>query len=294
MPFQELLIDDKICLTPAQRRIMQYIVDHYDEAIFLTASQLAGKAGVSEATVVRLAQALGFDGYPGMQRKFRQGLQDRLSTVTRLEHTVDHVGKTGDVVVKVLQEDIHNLSQTLKNISLDIFERAVADLQSAKRIYVVGLRGAHAPALTLATYLGFLGKEAHLLVPGHGEMWDIVQGLGRSDLVVGISFPRYTQVTLEVLQHARKKRARVGAITDSPLSPLARHAHWVLTATCRLDSYIESFTAATSLVNALLTAMSIREPEKTLRILRQREALWEEKEVYLSTSGDRSQKTDDR
>ena len=294
MPFQELLVDNKIHLTPAQRRIMQYIVDHYDEAIFLTASQLAGKAGVSEATVVRLAQALGFDGYPGMQRKFRQGLQDRLSTVTRLEHTVDHVGKTGDVVVKVLQEDIHNLSQTLKNISLDIFERAVADLQSAKRIYVVGLRGAHAPALTLATYLRFLGKEAHLLVPGHGEMWDIVQGLGRSDLVVGISFPRYTQVTLEVLQHARKKRARVGAITDSPLSPLARHAHWVLTATCRLDSYIESFTAATSLINALLTAMSIREPEKTLRILRQREALWEEKEVYLSTSGDRSQKTDDR
>ena len=294
MPLQELLVDNKVRLTPAQRRIMQYIVDHYDEAIFLTASQLARKAGVSEATVVRLAQALGFDGYPGMQRKFRQGLQDRLSTVTRLEHTVDHVRKTGDVAVKVLQEDIHNLSQTLKNISLDIFERAVADLQSAKRIYVVGLRGAHAPALTLATYLRFLGKEAHLLVPGHGEMWDIVQGLGRSDLVVGISFPRYTQVTLEVLQHARKKRARVGAITDSPLSPLARHAHWVLTATCRLDSYIESFTAATSLINALLTAMSIREPEKTLRILRQREALWEEKEVYLSTSGDRSQKTDDR
>ena len=290
MPFQELLVDNKIHLTPAQRRIMQYIVDHYDEAIFLTASQLAGKAGVSEATVVRLAQALGFDGYPGMQRKFRQGLQDRLSTVTRLEHTVDHVGKTGDVVVKVLQEDIHNLSQTLKNISLDIFERAVADLQSAKRIYVVGLRGAHAPALTLATYLRFLGKEAHLLVPGHGEMWDIVQGLGRSDLVVGISFPRYTQTTLEVLQHARKKRARVGAITDSPLSPLARHAHWVLTATCQLDSYIESFTAATSLINALLTAMSIQDPGKTLGILREREALWEEKGVYATNRGDRKTK----
>jgi DNA-binding MurR/RpiR family transcriptional regulator len=293
MPFQELLVDNKIRLTPAQRRIMQYIVDHYDEAIFLTASQLAGKAGVSEATVVRLAQALGFDGYPGMQRKFRRGLQDRLSTVTRLEHTVDHVQQTGDVVVKVLQEDIHNLSQTLRDLSLDVFERAVADLQRAKRIFVVGLRGAHAPALTLATYLRFLGKQASLLLPGHGEMWDILQGLGRSDLVVGISFPRYTQVTVEVMEHARKKRARVGAITDSPLSPLARHAHWVLTATCQLDSYIESFTAATSLINALLTAMSIREPEKTLRILRQREALWEEKGVYLSNSGARSQKTED-
>ena len=290
MPFRELLVDSKIRLTPAQRRIMQYIVDHYDEAIFLTASQLAGKAGVSEATVVRLAQALGFDGYPGMQRQFRRGLQDRLSTVSRLEHTVDHVQQTGDVVVKVLQEDIHNLSQTLRNLSLDIFERAVADLQSAKRIFVVGLRGAHAPALTLATYLRFLGKQAYLLIPGHGEMWDILQGLARSDLVVGISFPRYTQITLEVMQHARKKKARVGAITDSPLSPLARHAHWVLTATCQLDSYIESFTAATSLINALLTAMSIQDPGKTLRILRQREALWEEKGVYTTNPGDRNAK----
>lgn len=287
MPFQELLVDKKVRLTPAQRRIMKYIVDHYDEAIFLTASQLAGKVGVSEATVVRLAQALGFDGYPGMQKKFRQGLRSRLSTVTRLEHTVDHVRKMGDVVVKVLQEDIQNLSQTLRDLPLEIFERAVADLQLAKRIFVVGLRGSHAPALSLTTYLRFLGKQAHLLVPGHGEMWDILQGLGRSDLVVGISFPRYTQITLEVLQHARKKRARVGAITDSPLSPLARHAHWVLIAHCHLDSFIESFTAVTSLINALLTGMSIQDPEKTLRILRQREALWEEKGVYVTNPGDK-------
>ena len=290
MPFQELLVGNRAHLTPAQRRIMQYIIEHYEEAIFLTASQLAENVGVSEATVVRLAQALGFDGYPGMQRKFRQGLQDRLSTVTRLEHTVDHARETGDVVVKVLQEDIYNLSQTLRSLSLDIFERAVADLQSAKRVFVVGLRGAHAPALTLTTYLRFLGKEAHLLAMGHGEMWDILQGLARSDLVVGISFPRYTQITVEVLQHAREKRARVGVITDSPLSPLARYAHWVLTAHCQLDSFIESFTAATSLINALLTAMSIQDPGKTLRILRQREALWEEKGVYLSNTGARDSK----
>jgi DNA-binding MurR/RpiR family transcriptional regulator len=237
-----------------------------------------------------LAQALGFDGYPGMQRKFREGLQNRLSTVTRLEHTVDHVGQVGDVVVKVLQEDIQNLSQTLRNLPIEVFEQAVTDMEKAKRIFVVGLRGAHAPALTLATYLRFLGKQAQLLVPGHGELWDILQGLEKNDLVVGISFPRYTSITVEILEHVRRQRARVGAITDSPLSPLARHAHWVLTAECQLDSFIESFTAATSLVNALLTAMSIQKPGKTLRILREREALWEEKGVYVSSSRNRNSK----
>jgi DNA-binding MurR/RpiR family transcriptional regulator len=269
---------------------MQYIVDNYEEAIFLTASQLAQSVGVSEATVVRLAQALGFDGYPGMQSKFREGLQNRLSTVTRLEHTVDHVRQVGDVVVKVLQEDIRNLSKTLRNLPIEVFEQAVTDIEKAKRIFVVGLRGAHAPALTLATYLRFLGKQAQLLVPGHGELWDILQGLEKTDLVIGISLPRYTSITVEVLEHARRQRGRVGAITDSPLSPLARHAHWVLTAECQLDSFIESFTAATSLVNALLTAMSIQKPGKTLRILREREALWEEKGVYVSSSRNRNPK----
>ncbi len=285
MPFQELLLDNRVRFTPSQRRIMQYIVDRYEEAIFLTASQLAQRVGVSEATVVRLAQALGFDGYPGMQKKFREGLQNRLSTVTRLEHTVDHVRQVGDVVVKVLQEDIQNLSQTLRDLPIEVFEQAVAEMEKAKRIFVVGLRGAHAPALTLATYLRFLGKQAQVMVPGHGELWDILQGLTRADLVVGISFPRYTRVTLEIMEHARKQKARVGAITDSPLSPLTRHAHWVLTAQCRLDSFIESFTAATSLINALLTAMSIQDPKKTLRILREREALWEEKGVYITNPG---------
>lgn len=290
MPFQELLVDNRVRLTPSQRRIMQYIVDNYEEAIFLTASQLAHSVGVSEATVVRLAQALGFDGYPGMQSKFREGLQNRLSTVTRLEHTVDHVRQVGDVLVKVLQEDIQNLSQTLRNLPIEVFEQAVTDIEKAKRIFVVGLRGAHAPALTLATYLRFLGKQAQLLMPGHGELWDILQGLEKTDLVIGISLPRYTSVTVEILEHARSQRTRVGAITDSPLSPLARHAHWVLTAKCQLDSFIESFTAVTSLVNALLTAISIQKPGKTLRILREREALWEEKGVYISDPRTRDSK----
>ena len=290
MPLQEILIDNKIRLTPAQRRIMQYIMTHYEKAIFLTASELAYSVGVSEATVVRLAQALGFDGYPDMQKRFRQGLQNRLSTVTRLERTVDHVNRPGDVAVKVLQEDMQNLSETLRELPIEVFERAVADMQAAKRIFVVGLRGAHAPALTLGTYLRFLGKQTHLLIPGHGELWDSLQGLAETDLVIGISFPRYAKATVEILEYSRGQQARVGAITDSPLSPLARHAHWVLTAHCRLDSFIESFTAATSLVNALLTAMSVRTPGETVRILREREALWEEKGVYTSDTKDATYK----
>ena len=282
MNIAEFVANSKVRLTPAQKRIVRYLVDNMDESVFLTAAQLAQKAETSEASVVRLAQALGFNGYPGLQKMFREGLQDRLSTVTRLERSVEHAGRPGEVLAGILQEDIRNITNTLHDIPLETFEQAARELYGAKRIFVAGLRGAHAPAVILSTYLRFLRKETYLLVPGHGEVWDVLHNLTDTDLVLGISFPRYTRFTVELLEHARRKGARIGAITDSQLSPLAVSAHWILTAQCRLDSFIESFTAATSLINALLTAVSLLDPRDTKGILEEREALWEEKGMYVT------------
>lgn len=281
MPIPSLIADKRLQLTASQSRAAQYIMDHYDEAIFLTASKLAGKVGVSEATIVRLAQVLGFDGYPKMQRMLRENLQNRLTTVSRLEKTVKNVRTDGDILTKIMQEDIRNLSQTLQDISLETFHRAVVDMKNARRIYVVGLRGAHAPALVLALYLRFLKKQSSAVIPGYGDVWNTLHGMGSEDLVVGISFPRYTKLTVDVLEYAHEQGAKVGAITDSLISPLARHADWVLPVHSRLDSFIESFSAAMSLVNALLTALSVQDPEETMRALKEREILWQQKEIYL-------------
>ena len=121
-----------------------------------------------------------------------------------------------------------------------------------------------------------------MLKPGIGEIWDSLQGVGETDLVLGISFPRYTRLTMEILEQARFQGARVGAVTDSPLSPLTRHAHWVLTAECRLDSFIESFTATMSLINAMLTALSLDHPKQTIVSLQKKEAMWEAKGTYIA------------
>jgi len=284
MTFESVTFNKKTQLAPAQKKVMKYILEHYEEAIFLTASRLSRKAGVSEATVVRLAQVLGYYGYPGMQEALRENLQNRLSTVTRMEKTVKHVSDDGDVLMKIMQEDIHNLSQTLQDISVETFHQAVSEMQKARRIFVAGLRGAHAPALVLTLYLKFLKKDAHLIVPGIGDVWNNIHGVGPEDLVIGISFPRYTRLTMEILEYASKQGACVGAITDSLLSPLAEYADWVLPVHSQLDSFIESFTAALSIVNALLTAISIQNPDETMKALRDREALWKEKNIYVIKS----------
>jgi DNA-binding MurR/RpiR family transcriptional regulator len=284
MAFESIPFDKNTHLTAAQKKVMNYILEHYEEAIFLTASKLSRKAGVSEATVVRLAQVLGYYGYPGMQEALRENLQNRLSTVTRMEKTVKHVRGDGDVLMKIMQEDIHNLSQTLQDISVETFQQAVSEIQKARRIFVAGLRGAHAPALVLALYLRFLKKDTRLLAPGIGDVWNNIHGIDPEDLVIGISFPRYTRLTVEILEYASRQGARVGAITDSPLSPLAEYADWVLPVHSHLDSFIESFTAAISIVNALLTAISIQNPDETMKALREREALWKAKDIYVIKS----------
>jgi DNA-binding MurR/RpiR family transcriptional regulator len=281
MSINSLLADNKIQLTEAQKQAVQYIVDHYEESIFLTASKLAKKAGVSEATVVRLAQVLGFDGYPKLQQMLRKSIQDRLTTVTRLESTIQHVRDDGDILTNIMQKDIQNLSETLRNISLKAFRQAVTDMQNARRIYVVGLRGAHAPALLLALYLRFLEKQASPVIPGYGDVWNTLHGIGADDLVIGISLPRYTKLTIDILEYAKEKGAKVGAITDSLVSPLARNADWVLVVHSKLDSFIESFTASISLVNALLTALSVHNPEETMKALKEREILWQKKDIYV-------------
>lgn len=281
MSIATILSNRRIKLTDAQRRTVQYMTDHYEESIFLTASKLAKKVGVSEASIVRLAQALGFDGYPALQQKLRSNLQDRLTTVTRLEETVKHIRTDGDILSSIMQQDIRNLSETLQDISLETFHQAVADMKNAKHIFVVGLRGAHAPALVLAIYLRFLGKQSSPVIPGYGDVWNTLHGMNREDLVIGISLPRYTRLTVEILEYAKEKGARVGAITDSFISPLAHHADWVLPVHSRLDSFIESFTAAMSLVNALLTELSVQNPDETRKALKDRELVWQKKEIYV-------------
>ena len=290
MPLDLLLSEKRNHLTATQQRAIKYITENYEDAVFLTASSLSRRIGVSEATMVRLAQALGFHGFRGMQRMLRENFQNRLSTDARLEQTVKHAKTDEDILVKVVQEDIRNLTQTLESLSIETFHQAVTEMATARKIFVVGLKGSHSTAIVLARYLSFLREEICLLKPGYGDIWDSLHEVGKEDLVVGISFPRYTRLTVEALAYANAQGARVGAITDSLFSPLADHAHWVLPVKHQLDSFIESYTAVMSLINALLTALSIRNPRETLKALKKRETLWKGKNIYWAVRTERVRK----
>ncbi len=282
MPLHALILKKQLHLTRVQSQSVKYIMDHYDEVIFMTSSKLARNVGVSETSIIRLAQTLGFKGYPGMQRYLRGSLKSRLSTVIRLEKSISHCSSVANVFTKNIRQDIINLTRTLQEMPFTALQEAVDSILAARCVYFIGMRGAHAPALILSTYLRFLNRNVVLITPGYGDIWNHIYSIGKEDLAVAISIPRYYRLTLELLEYAHKKGAKTGAITDSALSPLARYAQWVLPVHCQLDSFIESYTAAVSVASALVTAVSMNNPEETMAELKKHEELWKEKKDLIN------------
>jgi len=278
--FEKQLREKALHLTRSQRKLLEYVLSNDDESVFLNVGDLAKKVGVSEATVVRLSKALGFKGFPEFQKELRLFFRNKLTTTARLQKTIKKVATEGDILRKVLQSDIHNIDETLKQVSVQEFKAFVKSIESAERVIIVGLRSVHSLAVFFGVALEFLQKNVWVIQPGIGDMWDRLMGLKKGDVVIGISFPRYTQQTVSILRFAKQKGIKTLAITDSLISPLAQYADHVLTAQYRMDSFIESFTAPFSLINSIVTALGVANKKRTMKSFKELEAVWRDQQIY--------------
>lgn len=267
-------------LTPTQKKTLDYILKNTDQVVFLTATELARRLDVSDASIVRTAQALGHSGFPGLKRRIRDLVLPRISTVQRLGETVRNVESVSDILTNVVTADLDNLNKTLEGTDPTVFEEVVKAMDAARRIYAIGLRSAHCLAVFMVSALRYLGRDVMLMKPGTGEMWEQLRDVETADVFVGFSFPRYTRITVEAMAYAREKGATVVAVTDSELSPLASASQLVLTVPYQIDSYIESFTAALSLVNALVTGLAFRGRTDTMKILGEMEHVWTREGIH--------------
>ncbi len=270
-------------LTRRQSKLADYILQNADEVVFMTAARLAEASGVSDATVVRLAQTLGFEGFPELKRHLRSFMLTRLDTVSRFKRSSRGIRSVEELIAAVVQQDSKNLAETAANLNVDGIIRIAQVLKDAEEVSIIGLRSAHSLAVLLSSTLGFLGKRVRLIVPGTGELWREVGLLSRGSVLVAVSFPRYTRLTIEVAEVAHRAGASVVSLTDSPFSPLAPFSDHVLAARCRIDSFIESYVPILSLLNALVTAIAFLDGKKAVKQLRRMEHLWEEKNIYYQT-----------
>ena len=270
----------------AQKRIAHYILEHYEKAAFMTAARIGSTIGVSESTVVRFAAEVGCDGYPQLQKALQEIIRNRLTSVQRMEVAGDRMGGR-DVLQTVLHADTDMIRVTLDEIDRDAFQGAVDALMGAKRIYILGVRSSSALASFLGFYFNLLFENVTLVHTNSvSEIFEQVLRVGPGDVLFGISFPRYSKRTLSAMKYARDRGARVIALTDSQLSPLARVADHVLLARSDMASFVDSLVAPLSVINALIVAVGMSRRDEIEQTFNKLERIWEEYDVYEKPEDD--------
>ena len=263
-----------------QRAIADYILENYDKAAFLTASRLGELTNVSESTVVRFAAALGFEGYPELQAALQELIRIRLTAVQRMEVTNDRIGE-GDVLESVLTSDMAKIRATLDTISRRDFEAAAEAIGRARRIYIIGMRSSASLASFLFFNFRFMFENVTLVQTTSGsEIFEQLLRVSSDDVVIAISFPRYSKRIINAVEYASQQGAHIVAVTDSALSPIAACADSGLYAKSDMASFVDSLVAPLSILNALIVALARRKQTELQSVFSRLETIWDEFDVY--------------
>ena len=263
-----------------QRSIAAYILSHYDKAVYMTASKLGAAANVSESTVVRFAFEMGFEGYPELQDALKEMIKSKLTAVQRIRVADEQLGGT-DILNKVMNADIDKIRRTMEETSRADFEGAVDSIVSAKTIYIIGARSALVLARFMNLYFNIIFENVRLIdTTSSTEMFEQIMRIGEGDVIIGLSFPRYSKRSAKALSFAYKNGAKVISITDSRSSPIAEMADYFLQARSDMASFVDSLVAPLSLINALTVAVGLRKKEELTRTFERLESIWDEYDVY--------------
>ena len=267
-------------MSKGQKLLSTYITDNYDKAVFLTAAKMGETVGVSESTVVRYATTLGYKGYPEFQKALEELVRNKLNSVQRMEVTYGRISQS-EILQNVLQADADKIKTTLEKIDNNAFDLAVKTILEADNIYIVGIRSCASLASFLAFYLNLMFDKVHLLVTNScSEKFEQMVRIGKDDVIIGISFPRYSMRTLKALEFANNRNAKVITITDSIHSPMNLYSSCNLIADSDMASIVDSLVAPLSVINALIVALCMKKQNVVAKTLTELEDIWEEYQVY--------------
>lgn len=261
-------------MSKSQRKIAVYLLSNTESVPFFNVGQLAKMVGVSEATVVRFATFLGYEGYPELQRALQDAVKKQLTTVERLKLSDDVYDQEDKAVYDMFDEDVQRIQMMAEQLDLAAFHEAVDAIIQAERIFIIANRSAVSVGSFLEFYFDLMFENAELIRNPHGISEKLFR-IDENDVVIGLSFARYTKNTVEAVSFAKERGTKVIAITDNMLSPLIPYANISLCARSDMPSFIDSFVAPLSLINALITAVGRKKRVEIEQHLEELEAVWE-------------------
>lgn len=269
-------------MSKSHKAIANFISEHYDQAVFMTAAKLGNTLGISESTVVRFASGIGYNGYPEFQKALEECVQGKLNSVQKMDAKYGKSSQS-EVLTSVITADIEKLQHTIDNLDPAAFESSINTILGAETVYIMGLRSNEPLAGFLHFYLNMVrGNVVLLKTTSVSETFEQMIRISDRDCFIGISFPRYSMRTLKAMEFARDRNAKVIAVTDSVYSPMCLYSSCNLLARSDMVSIVDSLVAPLSVINALVVAMCLRCPQEVKRNLEMLEETWNNYQVYLN------------
>jgi DNA-binding MurR/RpiR family transcriptional regulator len=267
-------------LSKGQKKIANAVLNEYEKVAYLTAARLGDLVGVSESTVVRFADELGFEGYSQFQLAVQELVRIKLTPNQRIEITKQRIGR-GDIIDNVMESDIGKIKHTLEGLDRQAFSESVDAILGAKNIYIMGARSSEPIARLLSYNLSLIFDNVKLVVPtSSAEVFEQMYSVTSDDVVIAFSFPRYSSKMINGVKFARQKEAKVVSFTDSIVSPIAEFSNCLLIAQSDMASFMDSLVAPLSIINAIIIEITSRREKEITERFEALEKLWDEYEVY--------------
>ncbi len=286
------MIDDRFDgLSPELQRAARWVSRNGTVLALHSMRDSAQSAGVTPATMTRLAQRLGFGGFEGLRAPFRSGLAGPASGAL-LELERGRLRRRGTQATADVVDSLNALQQAnvasviSRNRAADI-DAAAAALVDATQVFFLGLRVCHGVAFYLAYAYGLLRPNGRLVTGVGGTLSDQVARIGDGGVLVAVSQSPYTRQTVEAVGLARTHGAKVIALTDSALSPLARDAQHVLLYDTASNAHFHSAAGAQALAESLTVAVATRGGTAAMQYLQRMQAHLRDSGAYWERSGEK-------
>ncbi|MGB4352301.1 MAG: MurR/RpiR family transcriptional regulator [Tissierellaceae bacterium] len=266
-------------LSKGHKLIANFILEDYDKAAFMTAAALGQAIDISESTVVRFANRLGYEGYRDLQKDLQGLIKNKLTTIQRL-NLAEREYSNDDTLPKLMERDMENIKKTINEINLEKFNEAVDIVLNAKKKYIVGLRTSSFLAGYLGFYLNFILDDVHVIRSESNDIFEQLLRITSDDVLIVITYPRYSKRIIEVVDFVREKNVTIISLTDSKLSPLAEKSDISLIAVSDMLSFIDSLVAPMSLINSFIISLGNKSKEDLNNYFIQLEDIWERYDIY--------------
>ena len=247
------LVGGRYGFPAAQRLVADYVVKNYEQIPFLSITALAQNCGVSEKTVVKFCNSLGFEKFTEFKRTFSAYAQSKLIITNKLSSAP---APDGDVFERTMRQDISAIEKTMTlPENREALSDAVRRILAAKRVYVTGGRASAALAALLASMLRYLGLQVQELLPGACDYYDRLMTVRPDDLVITICFSRYTAQIAEGAAFLHAHDVPIVLMTDLEPSPLYAYAACTLQCEASAEGYFPCYAGCLSILYALCSTL---------------------------------------